>query len=78
MFEPRDVQIGARVGDLLQVLSGLAAGERVATSGGYLIDSEAQLQGGDAASHAGHGTATAPPPAQHPKKDQLDMGDMKM
>ncbi|ABQ24304.1 efflux RND transporter periplasmic adaptor subunit [Geotalea uraniireducens] len=46
MFEPRDVKVGARAGDNMQILSGLKAGEKVASSGGYLIDSEAQLKGG--------------------------------
>ncbi|WP_298272402.1 efflux RND transporter periplasmic adaptor subunit [Geobacter sp.] len=46
MFEPRDVKAGVRSGDNIQILSGLNAGEKVASSGGYLIDSEAQLKGG--------------------------------
>lgn len=54
MFEPRDVTVGARVGDMLQVLSGVKAGEKIAASGGYLIDSEAQLKG-TGGGHAGHG-----------------------
>jgi Cu(I)/Ag(I) efflux system membrane fusion protein len=45
MFEPRDVKVGVRSGDNVQILSGLNAGEKVASSGGYLIDSEAQLKG---------------------------------
>ena len=44
MFEPRDVKAGAKAGDNIQILSGLKAGEKVASSGGYLIDSEAQLK----------------------------------
>lgn len=73
MFEPRDVRVGARVGDRLQILSGLVRGDKVAASGGYLIDSEAQLKGGAGGGHEGHA-----PPAQPRKKDDLDMGDMKM
>jgi membrane fusion protein, copper/silver efflux system len=46
MFEPREVKIGERTGDQVQLLSGLKPGEKVAVSGGYLIDSEAQLKGG--------------------------------
>ena len=46
LFEPRDVEVGAREGDNIQILAGLKQGEIVASSGGYLIDSEAQLQGG--------------------------------
>ena len=43
-FEPREVTLGARAGELYQVLQGLHEGERVAVSGAYLIDSESQLQ----------------------------------
>ncbi len=46
MFEPRDVKVGVSEGDNIQILSGLKAGEKVASSGGYLIDSEAQLKRG--------------------------------
>jgi Cu(I)/Ag(I) efflux system membrane fusion protein len=53
-FEPRDVQTGARSGDAIQVLSGLREGEKVASSGGYLIESEAQLRSGTGGGHAGH------------------------
>ncbi|MFT7517996.1 MAG: Cu(I)/Ag(I) efflux system membrane fusion protein [Kiritimatiellia bacterium] len=44
-FEPRDVQTGLQ-GDhrLIEVTGGLIEGERVVTSGQFLIDSESQLQ----------------------------------
>ncbi|HBA86659.1 MAG TPA: efflux RND transporter periplasmic adaptor subunit [Geobacter sp.] len=60
MFEPRDVQVGARVADKVQILSGLKRGDKVAASGGYLIDSESQLTGGSGGGHQGHGGAAAP------------------
>ncbi|NTU58808.1 MAG: efflux RND transporter periplasmic adaptor subunit [Chlorobiaceae bacterium] len=44
-FEPRTVVVGERIGDRLQILSGIAQGDRVVISGGYLIDSESQLNG---------------------------------
>lgn len=94
MFAPRDVKVGARVSDNVQILSGLKPGETVASSGGYLIDSEAQLKGGGGP-HAGHegmkmeekggAKPAAPPPTGHerhappvPKKNNMDMDDMKM
>ena len=83
MFEPRDVKVGARVGDNVQILSGLKAGDKVAASGGYLIDSEAQLKGGGGG-HAGHeGMKMEEKGARrrrHPpkKKDDMKMDDMKM
>jgi multidrug efflux pump subunit AcrA (membrane-fusion protein) len=43
-FEPRDVVLGVEAQDgLIQVLSGLSAGERIVTSGQFLLDSESQL-----------------------------------
>lgn len=54
MFEPRDVQTGGQSGDLVQILSGVKAGEKVASSGGYLIDSESQLNAGGAQDHSQH------------------------
>ncbi len=82
MFEPREIKVGARVGDNLQILGGLKAGEKVASSGGYLIDSEAQLKG-TGGGHAGMPgmkmeEKKGPAPAAPPKKKELDMGDMKM
>lgn len=46
-FTPRQVKIGARAGGFVQILDGLARGERVAISGGYLLDSEAQFNFGN-------------------------------
>lgn len=44
-FEPREVKLGARsAGHEYAVLSGLSAGERVVTSGQFLLDSESQLR----------------------------------
>ena len=43
-FEPRQVQIGARVGERVIVLSGLKPGETIVTSGNFLIDSESRLK----------------------------------
>jgi membrane fusion protein, copper/silver efflux system len=42
-LEPREVITGERLGDRVEVVRGLSAGERVVTSGNFLIDSEAQL-----------------------------------
>jgi RND family efflux transporter MFP subunit len=43
-FEPRQVKVGERMGDRIQILSGLNAGERIVTSGNFLIDSESQMK----------------------------------
>jgi RND family efflux transporter MFP subunit len=54
-FEPRDIEVGARVGDDFVVLKGLKAGERIVTSANFLIDSESQLA-------AALGSFAPPPP----------------
>lgn len=52
-FEPRQVETGARYGGRIVILKGLRAGERVVTSGNFLIDSESQLKAA-AAGMTGH------------------------
>jgi RND family efflux transporter MFP subunit len=54
-FDPREVQLGTRTDDGFVVLEGLQAGDTVATSANFLIDSESQLQ-------AAAGAYTPPPP----------------
>lgn len=70
VFVPRDVKAGVRSGTEVQILSGLKGGEKVAVTGGYLIDSEAQLSRGS--------EMPAQPPATPARKDEMDMKDMKM
>jgi len=43
-IEPRDVQLGSRVGDDFIVLKGLKAGEQIVTSANFLIDSRASCR----------------------------------
>src|SRR5580700_9824934 len=54
-IEPREVQLGARIGDDFIVLKGLKVGEQIVTSANFLIDSESQLQ-------AALGSFVPPPP----------------
>jgi Cu(I)/Ag(I) efflux system membrane fusion protein len=58
-FEPREVELGVRVGSSFQVLSGLADGERVVTSANFLLDSESSLR-------SALSGMTAPAPAAAP------------
>ena len=44
-FAAREVKVGSRTPDRIEILSGLKAGEMVAVEGGFLLDSEAQLRG---------------------------------
>lgn len=63
-LEPREVQLGARVGDRYIVDKGLKPGERIVTSANFLIDSESQLQaalGAFAPPSAATGTPAAAP-----------------
>ncbi|MBI2353886.1 MAG: efflux RND transporter periplasmic adaptor subunit [Deltaproteobacteria bacterium] len=85
MFEPRDVKVGQQTNDRIQILAGLKQGDKVAASGGYLIDSESQLKGGGG--HEGmpgmpgmkmDDKGAAKPAAPPAKKDSLKMDDMKM
>ena len=54
-FEPRNVQLGADLGDTVEVVQGLTEGEVVVASGQFLIDSEASLRSATA------NMATVPP-----------------
>jgi membrane fusion protein, copper/silver efflux system len=44
---PRDVELGDRVDDYVEIKEGLSPGERVVTSANFLVDSESQLQGAE-------------------------------
>lgn len=54
-FEPREVRLGARSENYLEVLSGLREGELVVTSANFLIDAESNLK----AAIAGFGSSEA-------------------
>lgn len=43
-LEPRRVETGARFGDRVEVVRGLNAGERIVTSGAFLLNSESQMR----------------------------------
>jgi Cu(I)/Ag(I) efflux system membrane fusion protein len=45
-YEMREVALGQQGEDLVEVLKGIRKGERVVTSGNFLIDSESQLRSG--------------------------------
>lgn len=49
-FAPRDVVLGARTADEIQVIEGLAPGEAVVAAGTFLFDADTQMVGGH-----GHG-----------------------
>ena len=54
-IEPREVELGAHVGDQFVISKGVKVGDQIVTSANFLIDSEAQLQ-------AAAGAFMPPPP----------------
>jgi Cu(I)/Ag(I) efflux system membrane fusion protein len=43
-FAPREVHLGARDGEFVEVASGVIAGEELVTRANFLIDSESRLR----------------------------------
>jgi RND family efflux transporter MFP subunit len=43
LFEPREVETGWRLGNRIEITRGLAPGERIVTSGTFLLDSESRM-----------------------------------
>ncbi|MFL5354538.1 efflux RND transporter periplasmic adaptor subunit [Archangium sp.] len=68
-FEPRAVVVGTRAGDRVQVLSGLAEGERIAASGNFFIDSESRLRASVASAPQAAPSRAPPPPGSGPDCD---------
>ena len=66
-FEPREVKVGVRGNGKAQILSGVAAGEKVAVGANFLLDSESKLR---AALTKMTGPASAPSQPQSPAQPQ--------
>jgi Cu(I)/Ag(I) efflux system membrane fusion protein len=76
-LKPVDVTLGATVGEYVEILSGLAPGQRVVTSAQFLLDSEsnlAEVMKGMAGMGGGKGAAT---PASAGAASDLKGVDMK-
>lgn len=87
-FEPREVELGQRGTDFVEVKSGVKDGEQVVVAANFLIDAESNLKaavggfghaahGGSApanAEHAGHGAAA---PAGHKGEGKVESLDAK-
>ena len=69
-FAPRNVTMGRRGGDRIEILDGLAEGEQVVVSANFLIDAESNLQSAleGLTGHAGHGAT--PDTAEDPHAGQ--------
>lgn len=62
VFAPREISVGLRLPDRVEILSGLESGERVLAEGNFFVDSESKLRAGlEAAAKSG----AAPPPSAH-------------
>jgi Cu(I)/Ag(I) efflux system membrane fusion protein len=74
-FKPVLVKTGRSSGDMTAILAGLQGGERIVTSGQFLIDSEASLSGALSRMEAGH---TGAPAAESSSAKPNAMPGMKM
>lgn len=59
-FEPRPVKVGRRIGDQIEIASGVKEGEMVATGAAFFLDSESQLRAAVQSYQAPPGEAGAP------------------
>lgn len=77
MFRPVEVTTGAESGPHIQVLSGLKAGDRVVTSGQFLIDSEASLSGSFLRMQPNEAKDMAESETQHSGESHDTIGDQQ-
>lgn len=66
VLEPRDVVLGPRAGERLQILRGVAEGERVVASANFLVDAESRL--GTGSRMAGMPGMDMEQPGKEPKR----------
>lgn len=73
-FAPRDVTLGRRGGERIEILDGLSEGEQVVVSANFLIDAESNLQSAlkGLEGHAGHGSPSGT--SEDPQREQSGDG----
>jgi Cu(I)/Ag(I) efflux system membrane fusion protein len=77
LFEGIEVELGPRQDDFYPVLKGLAAGDKVAAAGGFLVDAETRLNPAAASTYFGasggpqSGSGSTPPITQKPSSDKV-------
>ena len=81
-FEPRDVELGARGENFVEVVKGVSDGEQVVVAANFLIDAESNLKaaiGGMGAAPAAPATSTSPAPATvgHKAEGSVDSIDLQ-
>ncbi|MBA2251531.1 MAG: FixH family protein [Nitrospirales bacterium] len=75
LFEPREVTVGSKIGSLYEVQEGLEVGDRIVTSGNFLIDSESKLMAAtDMMGSLGMGGIKM----EQAQMGKMDMGGMPM
>jgi Cu(I)/Ag(I) efflux system membrane fusion protein len=62
-YTPRQIRVGVRTADKVEIVSGLTEGEKVVVNGGFLLDSEAQLRAASAGAAAATQSTGQPAPA---------------
>jgi membrane fusion protein, copper/silver efflux system len=73
-FRARNVLAGPAEDGQVPIYSGIAPGEMVVVSGGYLIDSDAKIKSSGQAAHAGHGTTVPTQPNSKNKAGEPHVG----
>ena len=81
-FEPRDVELGARGENFVEVVKGVSDGEQVVVAANFLIDAESNLKaaiGGMGAAPAAPAASTSPAPATvgHKAEGSVDSIDLQ-
>ena len=75
LFEPREVKVGSKIGSLYEVQEGLEVGDRIVTSGNFLVDSESKLMASkDMMGSLGMGGIRM----EQAQMGKMDMGGMPM
>lgn len=78
MFDGVRVELGPQEGSVYPVLAGLKSGQRVASSGAFLIDAESRLHSNIATQYFGAGASSRqpePPRRASPKKSAAPLSD---
>ncbi|ATX78516.1 membrane fusion protein, Cu(I)/Ag(I) efflux system [Mariprofundus aestuarium] len=75
-FEPREVVLGLQADGQVQIVSGIAAGERVVTSSQFLIDSESKLKEATAKMVEAGKQVTTPDSGMNHSAEALDQMEM--
>jgi Cu(I)/Ag(I) efflux system membrane fusion protein len=78
-FEPREVKLGARSDEYVEVREGVTEGDAVVVAANFLIDAESNLKAalGEFASNAAPAVAAAPKSVSHQATGTLDAIDAK-